>query len=322
MANFGSNIYKPLEANELARIVRHSIDRSATIVESRLMSGGLFNTTYYVQTANPAKRLVLRVAPIRKELLFDFEKVMMGIEPLMYARMREAGVPIPTVVCHDNTCSVISREYIIVEYLDSMPLSDPSFPVEWRDSIQHELGKYTARIHSIKANRFGWPLPDGTVNGSASWMNELGRFCREISDRCANHHVLTDSEIRAFDDVFRDNMALFTYDDAPSLVHNDLWAPNILVRQHDGRWGIAALIDADRAMYADPEFEFVLWENEPHFMTGYGKPLDMTAEGTRKRKFYSVALNLFGAYVYKVQYNQDTEYQMVKKAALEAINEL
>ena len=48
---------------------------------------------------------------------------------------------------------------------------------------------------------------------------------------------------------FSDNRPLFDDITVPSLVHNDLWDPNVLVsRGHDGELHIAALIDASNRM--------------------------------------------------------------------------
>lgn len=40
----------------------------------------------------------------------------------------------------------------------------------------------------------------------------------------------------------------------PCLVHADLWFGNILIRNDSERPEFAAIIDADRAIWADPDF--------------------------------------------------------------------
>lgn len=75
-------------------------------------------------------------------------------------------------------------------------------------------------------------------------------------------------------------------------------------------------------MFADREFEFVLWGNEPHFMKGYAKEPDATQEGVIRRKAYTLLLLFFVSYVYKVQYDNEVEYQNHRNLALIVLGEL
>ncbi|MDO8685170.1 MAG: hypothetical protein Q7J78_00700 [Clostridiales bacterium] len=74
-------------------MVKNALDRKTVIRKLEKMKGGLFNTTYFIKTDYPAKSLVLRIAPIRPELLLNFEKNIMAVEPMLYGLFRENSIP-------------------------------------------------------------------------------------------------------------------------------------------------------------------------------------------------------------------------------------
>ena len=118
--------------------------------------GGLFNTSYLIDLSHPRQKVVLRVAPSNQAVLVDFEKRMMAAEPAIGAMMRAAGVPVPEVLWIDTSHQVIARDYILLEYVDALPMNAPSVPESAKPALRRELGQYTRRIHQIRGKRFGW----------------------------------------------------------------------------------------------------------------------------------------------------------------------
>lgn len=92
------------------------------------------------------------------------------------------------------------------------------------------------------------------------------------------------------------------------LIHNDIWSPNVLVHKKDGDWHIAAIIDADRAMFADSDFEFALWDADQSFYKGYGSQLDESADAVLRRNFYELYMAMFCTWAYRVQIWKPNEY--------------
>ncbi|WP_434756606.1 phosphotransferase [Paenibacillus amylolyticus] len=88
------------------------------------------------------------------------------------------------------------------------------------------------------------------------------------------------------------------------LVHNDLWAANVLVHGEPGKMSIAAVIDGDRSMYADREYEAILNTDSATFHTGYGRLIDPLAEGQTRRLAYRLLPSYFNAYVHQHQVDQ------------------
>lgn len=315
-----SRIYKLLENSDLEAIVKNLYGTKALLTRSEALGGGLFNTTYYLETESPESKLVLRIAPVRQELLFDFEKKMMSAEPYIYRLMNENKVPCPRVVKHDNSRAIISREYLITEYVEgALTLDSPLIPEEAKPSLWFDVGQLTSKLHHIKANQFGWINPDGSVRGSENWAEIILAYVNEIVERSYEHSVYDEATIRQIDHLFSSHKSLFEINQKPSFVHNDIWGPNVLVTQKEGRWSVESIIDADRAMFADPESEFLLWDPHSSAVRGYGKELDMTKEGILRRHFYMLKHFLFDAYVHKVEYDNENAYLNTKNLALDQL---
>lgn len=317
-----SRICKEITIKDTQKIVQDIFGWNTEIKTFKILSGGMFNTTYFIETVNPSEKLVLRVAPIRQELLFDFEKNMMSAEPGIYELLRANNIPVPKVIKYDDSCKIIPRHYIVIEYVEGIPLNAPSVPKENKDNIQVELGGYAAKIHNIKSKIFGRPNHDSTVKGHEKWSEVISEFTEEIADKVSEYKVFSEEQIRDFQDFFHKNINLFDINIEPCLVHGDLWEPNVIVKKDGESFRIAAIIDADRAIYADPEFEYVLWFGETNFMKGYGKQLDMSKEGVLRRKAYMLIFSFMNAYSDKVQFDNEADFANSKKWALESLEQV
>ena len=96
----------------------------------------------------------------------------------------------------------------------------------------------------------------------------------------------------------------------PRLVHTDLWQGNILLRPEAGRPAFAAIIDADRAIWGDPAFEFssIQWTyGKESFWEGYGRALSADFASLVRRDIYTLLNRLWNAYVYQCEYNRPAD---------------
>ncbi|NLC67695.1 MAG: aminoglycoside phosphotransferase family protein [Clostridiaceae bacterium] len=320
--NQGSRINQDISREDIEQIFKTNFGKDTVVQSFKRIKNGLFNTSYYVKTEYPSNIYVLRIAPIRQELLFSWEQNVMAVEQTIYKLLKENGIPTVNIVKYDESHEIIPGSYIITEYIDGIPLNDPSFPISYKNKIRYELGIYTAKIHKIKSNKFGWPKPDGSIFGSSKWPDVIKLFSDELTRKSSNNSIFDDKEIKEFDSFISKNLDIFDISETPSLVHFDLWAPNVLVKKIGEDWSIAAIIDADHAMFADREFEFVLWPNESFFMKGYGIPLNSSKEAVLKRKAYDLIFSFICACAYKIQHGNDTEYLNSKKRAVDILSDV
>lgn len=92
----------------------------------------------------------------------------------------------------------------------------------------------------------------------------------------------------------------------PRLVHTDLWQGNILVRTDTPRPEFGAIIDADRAIWGDPMYEFssIRWSyDEERFWEGYGMMLPQGKGDKIRCALYTLFNRMLNTYVYLKEYN-------------------
>ena len=300
---------------QLSSIVRNSLGWQVTIVDCHHIPAGHNNTLYDIRTLNPAHHVVLRIAanedqPLRR---YEHERTIMLAEPFKYDLMRKAGVPTARVLAMDGSRSIIERDYIIVDYIDAVPMNHPSVPAEARPHIMREVGRYTALMHGITADKFGWITSDGSIKGSESWAEVFGELISEAYAKWLDAEMIGSAEVDAALDCYWKHRSIFDECRVPAFVHNDIWDPNIMVNQKNGSWRIEAIIDTDGAMFADRELEFVIWEGaDKDFLSGYGGSIDSSANAALRRKFYRMQLYMQYSWFYLV-HSMDSGFQVTTK---------
>lgn len=302
----------PVSEDELGSICRSAFGDDMKLVYSAQVDGVQFNTCYHVRITNPDVEVILRIAPPDGKPLFSYERSMMSAEPHIYDMIRAAGVPMPEILALDLSRTASTRPFMFVKFIKSVRLNDASIPQSAQPGLQRELGRYTAMIHGITGSKFGWPEADGGIRGDESWASIFIGLMDEMRSRSVDAGVISTDESLRIGDILEANRDVFDIIREPRLVHNDIWAPNVMVHERDGEWRIAAILDADRAMFADREMEYAIWDwddTNTDFNEGYGMPLDRSPEGEFRRLFYKLYLFMFCAWAYRVQIWKPEEYE-------------
>lgn len=269
------------------------------------LEGGLFNTTYLVALKEARRRLVLRAGPVNTHLLLPFERRLMHTEQDVCRLFEQHGIPASHVLACDTSRRVLDRDYMIVDYIQSVPLSDPSIPEEKKEALYLEAGRYKARMHRIDGQSFGRAADVTGGRGNSSWLAFLMKEIQELEQASLAHGVMTHDETDLLRAVFTQRSALFEGVRSPKLVHADLWDGNILVRKEGEEYRIAAMIDADRALFGDPDFDLSCpWMTNPAFFEGLGVGR-LPTDGPRGEKM--------DAYVWAVGYNNLDNYNHSKQ---------
>ncbi len=311
-----SRIFKELSSAEIKKVIANAFGSDTKIIDCSLMKGGVFNTTYLVKTEVDSNGIVLRVAPINRHLLFDFENSMMAAEPLFYKTLKENNIPTSEVIHYDNSYNVIDREYIIFKHIRSVPMNDISVPKDVKPGLYQRLGKIIALLHDIKSEKFGWKRPNNELEMYDSWGAFLQRFAREIADRAAKFGVFNDIELNRFINIFTDT-AVFDQITQARMVHADLWEGNVLVSENDGKWDVVALIDVDKAIFGDKALEFAspTMLNED-FLNGYGPRVDESSGSIFRRNAYRLLESFMYAYIWFAQFENIERHESAKRNGL------
>jgi fructosamine-3-kinase len=191
-----------------------------------------------------------------------------------------------------------------------------------RADLYREVGKYVARMHNITSTMFGRVSRTIRDEGHSSWSLYLKQEIAEWKATVLGLRIFSEAEISSVEAVLERFTGLLDEITASHLVHADLWEGNILVRQTSDSYAVAAIIDADRAIFGDPDFEFASpWMINSHFLEGYG-PVPGTTNSTIRKRIYRLIYHLLDAYIWLVQYNNQENSDENKKAALQLVDEL
>lgn len=310
-----SSLFQELSEAELSLIISRALQTD--VVSSRLLSGGMFNTTYLIETAE-AGRVVLRVGPVNWHLLMPFEHRLMAAEKEVYALCAQNGVPSSQLLAADTTKTLLDRDYMMVRYIPGGAMSEIQLEPRDRARICRDIGGAAAKLHQIKGSRFG-RIVGAESGGDMSWSQCLFQELLDWERVGVPAALFTEEEHREIRLLFQKAAPCLDEITEPRLVHTDLWLGNILVRTDGKTPEFAAIIDADRALWGDPMFEFssIRWAYaEDSFWEGYGGRPPQSRQGDIRLAVYTLLNRLWNAYVYQREYNQPENAQRERAGAL------
>ncbi len=314
-----SSLYRELSNEELKRLIRESIHTE--ISSAKLLTGGLFNTTYYIKTVDMGD-VVLRVGPVNRHLLLPFEHNLMEAEECVYKLCRTEEIPVSEVLVTDTSKTLIDRDFMIVRYIPSLPMIETELNISDNARICRDIGMAAAKMHSIKNSRFGRITDVKNGNGFSKWSECLLNEFEQWESAAASTMIFSKAERTRIRQAIENAVPILDEIQTPSLVHTDLWKGNILIRSDSEEPEFAAIIDADRAIWGDPDLEFssIQWTyTEPTFWEGYGQTLSMDSSSRTRRTVYTLLLCLFNAYVYMQEYNQ---HEKAHEEKMRVLNQL
>jgi Predicted aminoglycoside phosphotransferase len=319
-----SRLHKEISKVEISAICANLLGNNAEIIEYRLLGGGMFNTTYFVHAkcTGGERKFVVRIAPINRQYLYSYEREMMRAEGILQRMIGDAGIPTTNIIQYVPAGKIIDREYSITEFLPSIPMNDPSLKDVDLSYIFEDVGRYTKIMHSITADGFGWAIPDGDGKITAphkTWYDFLIAHANENIERMTELDYFTRDEASRQIEIIQSRKAMFDKVTVPYMNHTDLWEGNVLLRkalsQKDegtDKYEIAAIIDTDRTIFGDREFEFAMgWMCNDHYYKGYNEICgacspesdDEKAETETKRMIYSMLYQFFQTYIFSTQFD-------------------
>lgn len=212
------------------------------------MDGGISNAMLRVND-----ELVLRLNTR------DPDRPTLRWEALIYRRLqREGGMPGPRVLALDTGRDLLPFDAMFLSWVDGVAAETvwPSLDEAEREALSEELGRRVGAIHSLR-----WPAYGERGHGDASmesprWTDIVFQKTVRAYERAVGLGVFAPHVLDSIVTTLNDGEAVFDAASAPALVHTDLWLANIVLRQVDGSWIIAAIIDWEDALVADAAWEF------------------------------------------------------------------
>lgn len=296
------------------------------LLSAQLLSGGLFNTTYRLETKK--RRVILRLGPVNRHLLLPYERNLMAAEGDILQLLKSRGIPTSDILTLDFSREIFDRDVMVVDCLDAVCLSTVEVDKETEHRLCREAGRYTARIHSITAADLP-QVPDKPFGryanviaglGGATWKEAILSELAQWHSMAAPAGIFTPGELTSIEECFLRHSPLLDAITVPQLIHGDLWYGNILV---DKQQNLAAIIDADRAFFGDPDFEMATgWMISDSFLEGYGSCLNMSPDAVLRRRLYKLLLSLEDCYILFCEYSNPEAGRELKQWILEEISSL
>jgi len=309
--NSASNLFRELTAPELDAVVAAHLN--TTEYHARLMTGGMFNTTYLISPA-AGEKAVLRVGPVNRHLLLPFEENLMSAERHVYERCAPLGIPVPRVLACDTTKQLLDRDYMLTAYIEGTALADINADKRVKQAIHRETGRCARQMHGIEGEQFGRAANILRGRGHARWSDCLRAEIADWIEKAAETQIYSAGQLRRVEEIYARHTALLDEITVPHLVHADLWDGNVLVSRQNT---LAAVIDADRAIYGDIEFEFASgWMIDGAFCEGCGRSPARDKAHVTRRRLYQLVYSLLDSYITLAQYNNQKKSDACKGTAL------
>ncbi len=272
----------------IQRIVKQALGKNERIQRISILRGGLFNSSCKI-TLNNKKAVVLRVGPPAGKALLGHEKGLLRRETAIAEALWNNGLPVPAVLAKDFTHRLIKRDYILQEYKEGQNWHYQQKRLTKRENsrLYRQLGEMARRIHSVKdtPKGFGFPYP---FRRHSLWSRFLEKLLiLQNSDLQAYSLLALDKDIRLLE-LLKAVRPVFDRISEPCLVHGDLWPRNVLIADHGKGFRISALLDCERGLWGDPDFEWVFhcWCMPPSFWKNYEKKQGKNRFRSMRHLFY------------------------------------
>lgn len=298
-------LFQEISPEDVKKIFIRSLGESQ-IWSAGLMDGGLFNTTYHVTYGAKRREAVLRLGPVNRQFLMGHEENLMRAEAEVCRLCAEHGIPCSKVLALDCSRTTVDRDYMIAEYIPSIAMNQAELTGEERDALHREMGGWLRRFHEMEGGSFGFVSRILEGKCFSSWGDALLFETEDILNRMEKYLGCDGRGVRA---AFYRNKPLLDRVAPARLLHTDMWEGNVLLDRETHE--ILALIDGDRAVYGDPDFEFASsWMENPALLRGYGivPEEEISPERRQRRVLYRIFYSLLEAYVEFEKYGRRERY--------------
>ena len=315
--NTQSSLFQEIPIEIIRDIFANTLQEEI-IWETALLDGGMFNTTYIVEYGSFHKKAVLRLGPVNRHLLMGFEENLMNAEVYTYSVCQTIGIPCSKVLACDTSKRIIDRDFMIVEYIPSIVMAKAELTEERRNMLYQQMGIYLAKFHQVTGDSFGFLSRICNGKKFDKWGDALIFEAEDITERLEKLGGLNAGETQILRHQFYKSRELLDEIRTPHLLHTDLWEGNVLL--NTDTLEIAAIIDSDRAMYGDKDFEFAsAWMDNLALQEGYNSIIQKSTSpnDAKRRQLYQMFFCLLEAYVGYGEYNNPELYKTRKKQLMQ-----
>jgi aminoglycoside phosphotransferase (APT) family kinase protein len=255
---------------------------------------GWFNAVYLVRLRD-RRKVVLKIAPAVGSAVMTYERDLMRNELAALELLRSRSpIPVPAIEFADLSREICDADWFFMEFIDGenfgQRIESGGLAVAAAAPLYEQLGRLNRQLNGIIGPGFGsiadpkWAswreaftnLVDGALADGARAGVELGCDHSRVTQAVAKHAEVLDDVTEAH------------------FVAWDLWPSNAITSADR----LVAIIDPERAMYADPLMEagllgrdLPIFGDPVAFGRGYGR-WSLTAPEEMRRRLYTLYLIL------------------------------
>lgn len=273
------------------------------VMRTEELTEGFFNAAYRIDLEG--RSVVLKIAPPQEAEIMTHEKNIMfsEVESMRMAAER-TEVPVAGILFYDRSRTVCQSDYFFMEMIPGSSFSGcmEMMSPEEKEAVYFETGKYNRMLNGIRNDRFGYfGQPDKQGD---NWYEVFRSMVKDTYCDAGRKKIRIPVAEERLLRLLEADRTLFEMVKSPKLVHWDLWAGNIFVK--DG--SITGLIDFERCLWGDELMEvgFRTYGYEKAFFDGYGINT-LSREQKRRAEWYDIYLFLINCLEcdYRMYENRD-----------------
>lgn len=129
------------------------------------------------------KEAVLRLGPVNRHRIMGFEENLMKAEEYVYSVCREIDIPCSRVLVYDTSKKILDRDFMIVEYIPSVVMSNAEIEDEKKDKLYYQLGEKLYRLHQVTGENFSFVSRIQGGKSFKKWSDALIFEAEDISEK-------------------------------------------------------------------------------------------------------------------------------------------
>lgn len=270
---------------------------------------GYFNVAYFIDLSD-GREVILKIAPPKNAMIMTHEKnIMLAEVECMKLVKDKTSVPVADILFYDGSHSICGSDYFFMSKIEGRSLNTVSDELSDGDKakIHYRVGELNAELNRITGNQFGYFIQ--TEKQGSDWYSVFQSIINDAVNDARALKIDIGVEYDAISSLLANYKGSFDEVTVPKLVHWDLWAGNIFVKDKN----ITGLIDFERCLWADELMEvgFRSYNQDENFLKGYAMG-QLTNTQQIRIKWYDLYLYLIQSL--ECDYRQYSDHEQLNWA--------
>ena len=235
-----ANLTLPQATSVLTQWLGHQVTCESMVP----LKGGICSPVFRLELNRPPHSAVIKLQDVGED------------DPLPRERRRldylheHTKLPCPHVYLQDDSRAIVPYSFLLMECLPGVNLGAAQLRPDQRATVERELAEALLELHSHRQNAFG------DIEGRATVSKWTDLFLPDLEEgRQDMRAFLSPAELVELDRAVALAEEALSTSGEPTLIHNDVWAGNIMVREKGDGWHLSGLLDPIGLKYAEVEKE-------------------------------------------------------------------